>query len=263
MGTLTDTIEGVVSGTPFERPARWLYSELSSIGRPRARQSRGYDRLTVQIMSSVLEPSSCCVDAGAHRGGMLLHMAELAPQGQIFAFEPLPDLAGRLRKRWQGSSHVQVFDLALSDSSGTQTFHEVVDSPGKSSFRRMGHVAPGARVREIPVRTARLDDVVPPETRIRFIKVDVEGAQLEVFRGARRILSRDQPFIVFEHGMLAQEGYGTTSDMIYDLLVDECGLEISLLSDWLSRRPCLTRDQLNGHVGHHATSHFCFLAHPV
>src|SRR5690606_5822852 len=183
------------------------------------------DRLTRRIMKKVLKGTSNCIDVGAHRGGLLLDMVKLAPHGRIFAFEPLPHLAERLEKRWAAKPNVEVYQLALSDANGSKKFFQVMDSLGKSGFRRMRHTE-GSPVREITVQTRRLDDVVDSGMRIDFIKVDVEGAQLEVFAGARRILSNDRPHIVFEHGMLAQESYGTTCDMIYDLLVGECGLEI-------------------------------------
>jgi len=263
MGLVAETIEKVVTGTPLEKPARWLYSELTSIGRPRARQSVKYDKLTVRIMASVLGEHSNCVDMGAHKGSMLLHMAELAPKGTIYAFEPLPALAAQLRRRWGQSPNVHIFEIALSDEPGTRTFSHVTNSPGKSGFRRMAHVSGTSKVVEITVKVDRLDDIVPEDLKIDFIKVDVEGAQLEAFRGATRILTRDRPFVVFEHGMMAEESYGTTSDMVYDLLVDQCSLNISLLADWLTGKKPLTREEFNGHVGKHAASHFCFLAHPT
>jgi len=190
---------------------------------------------------------------------MLASIRKLAPQGIHFAFEPLPTLCESLRKRFP---QVQVCDVALSDRHGTKNFRHVVDAPGLSGFRRMGNVPAGARVEEIIVRTERLDDVIPRELTIHFMKVDVEGAQLEVFRGAMATIIKSRPFIVFEHGMLAKESYNTTSDMIYDLLVESGGLNISLLADWLSARPRLDRAMFNRHVGFHPGSHFCFLAHP-
>lgn len=262
MGRVLEAIEKTVAGTRFEKTAREIYSALSSIGKPRARQSAAYDRQTVEIMSRVLAKDSTCVDIGAHRGGMLLHLVELTPAGRVYAIEPLPQLAARLRERWRTTSRVVVIEAAASDVSGSKTFCHVVDSPGKSGFRRMGHVAENARIEEITVRAEKLDDLIPEEARVAFIKIDVEGAQLEVFRGAARILGRDRPFVVFEHGMLAEESYGTTSDMIYDVLVAQHGLNISLLADWLAGKPPLTRQGFAANVGHHAGSHFCFLAHP-
>lgn len=262
MAHFLETIERSISGTRFEKTVRLIYSEISSIGKPRARQSAAYDRQTVEIISRVVDRNATCIDIGAHRSGMLMHLVEHAPEGTVYALEPLPHLAARMRERWHGSRQVVVIEAAASDSTGSKTFCHVVDSPGKSGFRRMSHIAPDARVEEISVWTDTLDNFIPDDERIRFIKVDVEGAQLEVFRGATRILKHDRPYAVFEHGMLAQESYGTTSDMVYEVLVSQCGLKLSLLADWLAGKPPLTQQAFARNVGYHAGSHFCFLAHP-
>lgn len=259
MESLVERLERWVAGTPFDGPAQWLWSELSSLGDPEARQSLRYDRQTVRIMSRVLREDSNCVDVGAHRGSLLRHMVRLAPSGRHIAFEPIPRLARLLEVRFPG---VEIHELALSDSCGRTTFCYVPDSPGKSGFRRMGHVSAGARTEELTVATDTLDRVVSPDLPVDFVKVDVEGAQLQVFRGATRTLSRWRPFVVFEHGKQAEESYGTTSEMVFDLLVGRCGLEISLLSRWLDGGEPLNREEFSEHVGYHADSHFCFLAHP-
>jgi Methyltransferase FkbM domain len=59
-----------------------------------------------------------------------------------------------------------------------------------------------------------------------FIKVDVEGAELQVFRGAADTLARHKPTVFFEHGEGAADRYGTSSAQIHDLLVGEAGLRI-------------------------------------
>ena len=68
---------------------------------------------------------------------------------------------------------------------------------------------------------------------MKIIKVDVEGAEFLVFKGAIKTLSRHKPVIVFEHGLGAADYYGTDSDDIYELLVLQCGLRLFLMADWL------------------------------
>lgn len=259
MRTLLEKVERLLQGTALEPLAREVWSGIYGIARPRARQSANYDRRTVQIMARVLKSDSNCVDIGAHKGWFLRWMLELAPEGHHFAFEPIPELAHALKKRFP---QVNVHETALGDSPGTQPFRQVVDRPGRSGFRVMGHVSSGARVREIRVKVQKLDDILCGSLPIAFMKVDVEGAQLQVFQGAVRTISSFRPHIVFEHGMLAREAYGTTSEMIYDFLVDRCGLKISLLADWLRSESSLTREAFARQVGYHRGSEFCFIAHP-
>lgn len=259
MKSLVRLAERVLSNTPLEQPAKWLWSELSSIGHPRARQSLQYDRETVAVLKRVAQQDCNCVDIGCHRGSLMREILHQAPRGTHFGFEPIPDLARDLQRRFP---KVNIKAMALSDHSGQAQFCHVADNPGLSGFRRMGHVRADAEVEQITVDIDTLDHVLPAQLPIRFIKIDVEGAQLEVLRGAARTLTQYRPFVVFEHGALAREGYGTTSEMVYDLLVGQCGLKISLMSAWLAGGSSLSREEFSGQVGTHRGSQFCFLAHP-
>jgi FkbM family methyltransferase len=259
MNRLVEKIERLVSDTPLEAAARWTWSQLNGIGRPRARQSRRYDRQTHEIMAKVLDRSSNCVDVGCHKGSVLMSMLRTAPKGTHFAFEPIPALAERLRQRFPT---VQVHQIALSDTAGTTSFQHVVSEPGFSGFRRMSYVPDSAQVTEIQVRVDSLDNVLPPDAAIALIKIDVEGAQLQVLRGAKRTILKNKPFIVFEHGISAEKIYGIRSEEVFDYLTAECGLKVSRLDDWLRGKPSLDRASFVGSVGHFAGSEFVFLAHP-
>jgi FkbM family methyltransferase len=194
-----------------------------------SRQRRLEDRdarCLLLILSYVLVEDSCCVDVGAHHGDVLALCRAFAPRGRHFAFEPIPALAAQLRERFPG---VDVHELALSDEAGDADFHHVVTNPGYSGLRRRSYARPDERVETISVRTVRLDDVIPAEQRVHFIKIDVEGAEQQVLQGAVRTLSRWRPHVVFEHGRWAADHYGTTPEMVYRFLVEQCGLAVFTL----------------------------------
>lgn len=136
----------------------------------------------------------------------------------------------------------------------------MLDRPAYSGLKERQYPRDDLNIEIIQVKTEPLDDLLPPDLKIDLIKVDVEGGELAVFRGALRTIRDWKPFIVFEHGLGAAEYYGTGPEMIYDLLADDGGLHISLLHDWLKGRPPLTRDRFVGQF--HARTHFYFLAHP-
>jgi len=212
-------LRDLIRGTRFEPVAR----ELVRATWPRYRAVDDRDRrLILSILAYVLREDSCCVDVGCHLGDLLAHMVRLAPRGRHWAFEPLPDLAADLRRQFPT---VAVHEAALSDHDGEAEFHHVVTNAGYSGLRRRSYDRPDERVELIRVRTRRLDDLLPADHPVDFIKIDVEGAELEVLRGALSTLRRCRPHVIFEHGRGAADHYGTTPTMVHRLLAD-CGLAV-------------------------------------
>jgi FkbM family methyltransferase len=180
------------------------------------------NELLVALLEERLEPGSHCLDVGAHEGAVLREMVRVAPNGRHVAWEPLPALARRLRELFPS---VEVREAALSDRTGERAFAHVLDEPGWSGF--VARPTPGAgAVDTITVRSERLDDALPANVRPALIKIDVEGAEEEVLRGAAGTLRRHRPIVVFEHGAGSADHYGTTSSRIHDLFSGELGYEI-------------------------------------
>lgn len=223
--------------------------------------SEQYDRQTAEIMRRTLAADASCVDVGCNVGAILTEFLRIAPRGHHYAFEPLPDLFRELRRRFGDNPHVTLGNVALSDRSGRSAFQHVVTNHAYSGLRRRRYDRPHEEVVEITVAVEPLDALLPPAAEIALIKIDVEGAELEVLRGAVATIRRCRPLIVFEHGLGGSDFYGTTPEHVHDLLVGDCGLQISLMADWLEARPPLTRQGL--HDQFHGQSNYYFLAHPV
>ena len=143
------------------------------------RQNRRDDEHLAIVLATILRPDSNCVDVGANVGAITDRVCKLAPRGHHIAIEPLPELAVRLEQR---HPEIDVHCCALSDTAAPSTFVREVDAPTRSGFRRQnGGDSPTV---EFPVEVRRLDDIVPADTGVDFIKIDVEGAEGEVLRGA-------------------------------------------------------------------------------
>lgn len=174
------------------------------------------------LLAFTLDEKSNCVDIGCNHGVVLADIVRIAPSGQHYAFEPLPGLAADLRVRFPD---VDVRQVALSDRPGTATFAHVLGADGRSGLhdRNLGDMHD---VRHIDVEIGRLDDMLPRDYAPSFVKIDVEGAELQVLEGARATLSTHHPVLWFEHGHLQSGFYGTTSNNVWDLLCGDLGYRI-------------------------------------
>lgn len=179
-------------------------------------QDRRDHEALATIFAAALAPDANCVDVGAHSGDVLADIVRIAPRGRHIGFEPLPELAARLQQRHPG---VCVRAIALSDAGGTADFTHVLDRPGWSGFRhRPTPDGAAARTQTITVATERLDDALPDDYVPALIKIDVEGAELQVLEGARRTLAAHRPLVVLEHGLGSADHYGTRPEQVHDLL---------------------------------------------
>jgi len=163
------------------------------------------ERAEIRALLARLGPGDTAVDVGANKGAYLHWMRRaVGPDGSVIAFEPQPGLASyledvRARMRWE---NVSIREVALSDSAGRRLLHVPgwENSPGASleALEAAAAKARGGGVRDREVAVDTLDAQLEGSGAIRFVKVDVEGHELAVFRGAERTLSTSRPVLLFE-----------------------------------------------------------------
>lgn len=235
-------------GTRWEEPFRYLHARLTG--------HRGslYDSQTIAVMRRVLRPGDVGVDVGAFEGAFLRHMIRLSPGVEHYAFEPNPDQFAKLRASFPA---MNVYPYAIGAEPGTATFHCMFEHPALSGLKARDQS--GETVLEATVTVETLDRVLPDDSSIRLIKIDVEGAELGVLRGAKETLGRNRPYVLFECGLGGADYYGTKPEQVFDQL-SQAGLQVSLLSEWLAGRSPLTRagfaEQFEQRLN------YFFLAHP-
>lgn len=203
-------------------------------------QSDAYDRQTVEVMRRVLRPDASGIDVGAHVGAILQHLVAIAPTGTHHAFEALPHLAAELRVRFPG---VRVHQVAVSDSNGEAEFQHVENDPAYSGLRRRVYDRPDPQVTTIRVKVVTLDDVVPIEQPIAFIKIDIEGGEYHAIKGAMQTIKRWHPVIVFEAGKNSTGQYGVTPLELYSLITQSFGYELSTMSRWTAQERPYTLEE--------------------
>ena len=179
-----------------------------------------YEQMLEAFYTGLLTPGDACIDVGAHTGRHALPMARCVnPRGRIFAFEPIPTIATELREKLSTSPDisgiVKLTQCALADASGETDFTLVSNNPGYSGLLPR-HYDREEQTEIIRVLLCRLDDFIAEIPTVRYIKIDCEGAELRVLRGARLLLKRDRPIVSFECGDASLESYDYGAGDIFD-----------------------------------------------
>lgn len=154
----------------------------------------------VHELSKLVEPGTTAIDVGALLGDYAFSLCrQVGPSGQVICVEPQPEYARLLRTAAARLKlPMEVVECALSSRPGRAELGvPVVDGRARSGFASLDHR--GSAGKTIAVELRRLDDVVAEVTRrISFLKVDVEGHELEVFKGAVETLRRHRPNLLVE-----------------------------------------------------------------
>lgn len=240
-----------ITNSPLESTARKVYGTVFSS------KANKYDRMTFKIMRSILEKDSSCIDIGAYRGEILEQMKKISPDGSHFAFEPTPVNYEYLRKKF---ADVELFNCALSDKSGEMKFNYVVGRPARSGLAKLDYPDKNQQVKEIKIKVNRLDDMIPQDANIDLIKIDVEGAECLVLKGAAKLVKRCKPYIIFEHNAKNAAHYGVTPEELYELITKKFGLKIFSMSEFMSGGRSYQKKAFLSDVAAH--DEFNFIAKP-
>jgi FkbM family methyltransferase len=190
---------------PYEFAGGLIYLDVDESPAMRRRAEGSYEPEKVAALQRLLEPGMTFVDAGSNKGDFALIAARvMRDRGRVLAFEPSPDNCRWIRASVElnGYRSIRLFELALYDTEGHGLLYlgqwsgwhslEPGDAPGES----------------IEVETRTLDTVLAEtgDPGVDVLKVDVEGAELQVLRGAERALAGPRLVAVFvelhpDHGV--------------------------------------------------------------
>jgi len=218
-----------------------------------------YDILTKKILVKHCTPKSNCVDVGCHKGEILDMFIETAPGGEHFAFEPIPVLFEKLKNKYARLKNCHIYNYAISNAEGQTNFNHVISNRAYSGIKKRTYDRKEEKEETITVTKKRLDDIILKELKIDIIKIDVEGGDLDVMQGAKNLIKRNRPFIIFEFGIGGSDIYGATPSALYDL-AKEIGYKISLLDSFIKNKEALTLNEFNEQ--YYKKTNYYFIAHP-
>jgi FkbM family methyltransferase len=155
-----------------------------------------YSELEARLFSQLLSPGQVVIEVGANIGAHTVHLAKLVgPRGMVLAFEPQRLLY-----------HLLHANVALNNLRQARAYHAAagrragslkvprLDYGAENNFGgvTLRNVAHGEPVAVVPLDALRLPSV-------RLLKIDAEGMEMDVLRGARRIIARHRPVLYVEN----------------------------------------------------------------
>jgi FkbM family methyltransferase len=176
-----------------------------------------YEQDEIRFVARTLRPGDTALDIGGHIGFFTMQMAAMVgPSGRVYAFEPLDANADLLEQSIAENSfrdRVMFRRAAVGAAAGTASLTfpaETLNSGGAYVLRDGTAPLTGNQTKHVPLVAL---DTLELRRPVRFIKMDVEGAEPQVLRGAARILAEDRPVILSElHPTQLERASGVTAD---------------------------------------------------
>ncbi len=183
---------------------------------------RGFVEPEIGLLRHVCHPDQLTLDIGANWGAYAYVASKFS--GKVHCFEPQPGLARVLQRGVGRSANVVVHNVAVSNASGWAEMRIPRNDIGYSTIEPENRLEEKADLSKgiavVRVMTQRLDELAL--SRVGFVKIDVEGHEIEVLQGGLELLARDKPSLIVEveerhrrgsvgvvKGLLGELGYGS------------------------------------------------------
>jgi len=174
-----------------------------------------------QLFYQLCNRDTVFVDVGANFGYFTVLAANIigqSGQGKVFAFEPNPKLAALLRKNIEinwSIAPIAFFEAAAADVTGEVVLHVPKDHSANASLTAPDETTCDSEY----VRAMRLADALPRDVAIDLMKIDVEGHELTVLKGARDVIDRSGNLhLIMEWSRKQMQQAGSDANEIFALL---------------------------------------------
>lgn len=184
--------------------------------------------VTLISMDRLRNKKTVFADVGANIGLHTVFLKNIYPELEIIAFDPSPfswmylELTLELNK----IHDVHLQKIALSDTNGRKSFHNWGEESSADSLENTNRVT-GTRPNIIEVESKRLDDIATSLPCPTVIKMDCEGAELSILKGAKQSIEKNKPFILLEAHPVNMRAYNVRNGDLFRLLAE---LQYTMLS---------------------------------
>lgn len=231
MRTVRQMMKKLIRGASLRRTGYFpyfgekVYAPAESHLFDRVCQEGIYEQRNVQIIQSLVENDSYYFDIGANIGLMSIPFLKLNDKLRVVSVEASSGTIAHLQKTWDQSSFQERWTLyqgAVGSKSGKVQFFEADGE--NAAFSGLRDTGRGGAMKSLTVEMSTIDDVWHSVGRppVRFMKIDVEGAEIEVLRGAGGMLGKEKPALLIEINKTNMSSYGYTPEVMFKE-VDEIG----------------------------------------
>jgi FkbM family methyltransferase len=166
------------------------------------------EQMTMTQFAKLIKSGSTVIEVGGHIGYISLYYSQLVGEkGHVIVFEPGPNNLPYLMHNTSKKANIRIIEKAVSDTDGKLLFY-VEELTGQNNtliknFERFKQNLANANIdatyKTINVEASKLDTILPQLVeKVDFIKIDVEGAELQVLMGAKQIIEVYKPIIMVE-----------------------------------------------------------------
>lgn len=208
---ITNTLKRIAATLPFS----WQHELRRKFFHRQIRHGTFFtDEKEYGLLNSFLHPGDWALDLGANVGHYTKRMSELVgASGRVIAVEPMPDTFSLLASNVRLFDHanVSLLNVAVSDRIDTVGIELPSFSEGLPNYYQARLTSTAAK---FSVLTIPIDALSLPK-QVKLVKIDVEGHELPVLQGMRRLIERDHPVLIVETSgqeaiaLLHSLGYGT------------------------------------------------------
>lgn len=187
-----------------------------------------YEQYMAHALKSHLNPGDTFWDIGANIGIFSMFAAKVTgPKGRVFSFEPAPDVFELLSTNIQKIASIKAVQCGVGNADTVATFASQGDSAAGSFVENVTkmneHFHPNTPIQKVEVNIRKVDTLVEElGSRPNIAKIDVEGFEIEVLKGADILLSTSHPILIIEihpPQIVLSDG---NEDMIFAILKKHC-----------------------------------------
>ncbi|MCA1625185.1 MAG: FkbM family methyltransferase [Acidobacteria bacterium] len=194
-----------------------------------------YERAVTDVISKVVQRGDVCLDVGANIGWYTTLLQKLVrEEGTVYAFEPVPKAFSLLEKNVKLNSafdNIYLYNLALGDSEKEAEMH-IFDGFTEGHASLASFVNRSYKIS--PTRMIILDTFLEANNigEINFVKIDIEGAELLMLKGAKRLFNQIvPPIFVIEMALGTTEGFGYLPNDIIEFIAEKRDYEFYAIDE--------------------------------